>query len=101
MNPAEILSHSKALWNMSRFDLGSDEALSQILDRGSLEDWSALYALMRSDGDEALRLRERVHGILYRVPEPYPWFWLAALSALGHPVDWSLPPKRSVGEARI
>ena len=41
MNPAEILSHSKALWNMSRFDLGSDEALSQILDRGSLEDWSA------------------------------------------------------------
>lgn len=100
-DPKDTLARSRALWNRSRLDLRSDETLAQILDRGSVEDWRALYALMSGGGEEARGLRERVHALLFRVPTEYPWLWLAALAALGHPVDWSREPKVDPGVAVI
>jgi len=78
-----VLSHSPALWNRYRFELGSDEVLAQVLDRGNMEDWRALYTLARSNG----ALRERIVSIILKVPLPLPRFWLAALSSLGQDVD--------------
>ena len=80
MNP---LSSSRALWNRTRLDLRSDEILAQILDRGSLDDWRALFELARGDA----QLRARIAGVIRRVPLPLPHFWLAALRALGDDVD--------------
>lgn len=101
VDPLEVLARSRALWNRERFDLESDETLAQVLDRGSLEDWRALYQLMSGGSGDARRLRERVHRILYRAPTGYPHFWLAALAGLGYPVDWRREPKRDPGEAAI
>jgi hypothetical protein len=78
---------SPALWNRSHADLRSDEILAQILDRGSLADWRALFALARADA----ALRRRIAGLLGRVPVPLPYFWLAALKGLGEPVDLAQP----------
>jgi hypothetical protein len=85
-----VLARSRALWNRSRFDLRSDEILAQILDRGQMQDWRALYALARSDGE----LRIRIARIVRHVPLPLPRFWLAALASLGEIVDLGveLPP---------
>jgi hypothetical protein len=80
------LASSRALWNRSRLALESDETIAQILDRGDLDDWRSLYAEMRHDPG----LRARMRRILARVPLPLPHFWLAALSALGEDVDWSI-----------
>jgi hypothetical protein len=58
--------------------------LAQVLDRGALADWRALYRRARDDGS----LRARIHRLVRTVPMPLPHFWLAALSALGEPVDY-------------
>ncbi len=39
------LASSAALWNRDRLDLSSDEILAQLLDRGDLGDWRALFDL--------------------------------------------------------
>ena len=74
-------------WNRDRLDLGSDEVLAQVLDRGDLAAWRELYQLAAGDG----ALRRRILGIVHRVPLPFPAFWLAALSGLGEAIDWALP----------
>lgn len=79
------LTRSRALWNRHGFDLASDEILIQLLDRGSVEDWRELYLLASRDET----LRGRIAKVLYRAPLGYPGFWLAALAALGHDVDWA------------
>ncbi len=77
---------SPALWNRDRLLLASDEILAQLLDRGSLDDWRSIYLLAAVDA----RLRRRVVRLVKRVPIGYPGFWLAAMAALGEPVDWPL-----------
>lgn len=79
------LDRSRALWNRSGLDLDSDEALAQLLDRGDMADWRALYALAKTNA----RLRSRIKRIVLNVPLPLPHFWLAALASLGEPVDWN------------
>ena len=74
----------RALWNRDTLDLRSDEILAQILDRGELTDWRALYRLAHDDA----QLRARIHRILRAVPVPLPHFWLAALASLGETVDF-------------
>lgn len=83
MTAMETLARSRALWNRERFDLGSDEILAQLLDRGSLEDWRALYSLARSDA----ALRTRIVALVRTVPMYLPHFWLAAMESLGASVD--------------
>ena len=97
-DPLEVLARSRALWNRSHLDLASDEILAQILDRGTPEDWRALYALMSSSG---AALRRRALQLLYRVPTGRPWFWLAALQSLGETIDWSREPSCDPGWADI
>ncbi len=77
------LERSRALWNRKALDLASDEVLAQVLDRGDMHDWRALYDLASRDPD----LRARIHRIVRTVPLPLPHFWLAALQTLGEPVD--------------
>jgi len=77
------LDESRGLWNRCALDLASDEVLAQILDRGDMRDWRALYRLARAD----VRLRARIRRIVQTVPLPLPHFWLAALASLGEPVD--------------
>ena len=84
---------ASALWNRDRFDLRSDEILAQILDRGDLVAWRALYRLASTDPE----LRRRILGVVIRVPLPYPGFWLAALESLGQPVDWKRPLPQDAG----
>lgn len=85
MTPLETLARSRALWNRTRFDLASDEAVAQVLDRGSMDDWRALYALARDDAP----LRQRIVQIVGRVPMYLPHFWLAAMKSLGEVVELS------------
>ena len=75
---------SRALWNRDRLDLGSDEVLAQLLDRGDLDDWRILYRLAARDAG----LRARIKRIVLTVPLPLPHFWLAALTSLGEEVDY-------------
>jgi hypothetical protein len=76
------LESSRALWNRTRASLESDEVLAQVLDRGAMADWRALYHLARTDAP----LRARIIRIVLTVPLPLPRFWLAALVNLGeHP----------------
>jgi hypothetical protein len=77
------LAHSRALWNRTELDLRSDEILAQILDRGEMAAWRALYRAARTDP----ALRARIASIVRRVPLPLPHFWLAALRSLGEDVD--------------
>ena len=81
------LETSRALWNRSGLDLRSDEVLAQLLDRGQMADWQALYRVAKTDE----RLRLRIKQIILTVPLPLPRFWLAALASLGEPVDWNAP----------
>jgi hypothetical protein len=83
----DALQRSQALWNRSRLSLDSDEVLAQILDRGEIEAWRDLYRLAQADA----ALRARLLRIVMTVPLPLPRFWLAALSALGEPVDLTAP----------
>jgi hypothetical protein len=87
------LSRSAALWNRASLDLGSDEIVAQLLDRGSLEDWRELYALASRDHG----LRERMARLVHRVPIGYPGFWLAALASLGEEADWKVPLPEDAG----
>jgi hypothetical protein len=75
-------------------DLASDEVLAQVLDRGDLAAWRELYQLASRDE----RLRRRILAVVYRVPLPYPAFWLAALASLGETIDWTarLPQDRGI-----
>lgn len=77
----------RALWNRNTLDLRSDEVLAQILDRGALADWRALYRLAGAD----TQLRARIRRLVSTVPLPLPRFWLAALASLGDPVDYDAP----------
>ena len=79
----ESLEKSRALWNRSELDLENDEVLAQILDRGEMASWRALYRLARTDP----RLRARIKQIVLTVPLPLPHFWLAVLASLGEPID--------------
>ncbi|HVT45748.1 MAG TPA: hypothetical protein VMT00_15320 [Thermoanaerobaculia bacterium] len=81
------LESSIALWNRSYLDLRSEEVIAQILDRGELRDWRALYRLAAEDP----ALRARIHRVVLRVPLAWGHFWLAALGNLGEPIDWSAP----------
>ena len=81
------LETSRALWNRSSLIIESDEVLAQLLDRGQMAEWRALYHMAKTDG----RLRSRIKQIITAVPLPLPWFWLAALASLGEPVDWNVP----------
>jgi hypothetical protein len=101
VDPLRVLSRSRALWNRTGLDLDSDETVAQIVDRGDLEDWRALYALMRTGDADAARLRRRVRELLFRVPTGHPHFWLAALESLGERVDRSRSPCRDPGWADI
>lgn len=85
--PDRALERSRALWNRSALDLESDEILAQILDRGEVHAWRAIYALAAADA----RLRRRIHRVIREVPLPLPRLWLAALAALGEPVDLGTP----------
>ena len=93
MSDLDRLSESQALWNRTALDLRSREALAQILDRGSMDDWRALYSLAKhGDGDPRLaeELRNRILEVITSLPLPLPHFWLAALESLsdtGGPVD--------------
>lgn len=77
------LRDSRALWNRNQLVLDSDEVVAQILDRGELFAWRALFQL--AAGDPALRAR--IRGVVETVPLPLPRFWLAALRSLGEDVD--------------
>ena len=77
----------RALWNRATLDLRSDEVLAQILDRGELDGWRALYRLAHADA----QLRARIRRLVLMVPLPLPHFWLAALASLGYPVDFDAP----------
>ncbi len=81
------LSTSQALWNRSRLDLESDEVVAQILDRGELEAWRELYRLASGRGEEAARLRRRILHVCRTVPLPFPHLFIAAMGALGEPID--------------
>ena len=83
----DALETSRALWNRTSFVLESDEVLAQLLDRGQMGDWRALYQLAKTDA----RLRSRIKRVVLTVPLPLPRFWLAALASLGEPVDWNAP----------
>jgi hypothetical protein len=80
------LTTSRALWNRSGLDLRSDEALAQLLDRGEMDVWRALYRAAKTDA----QLRGRIKRIILTVPLPLPHFWLAALADLGEPIDWNV-----------
>ncbi|MCK6527562.1 hypothetical protein L6R50_08350 [Myxococcota bacterium] len=81
------LARSRALWNRVGLDLGSDEVLAQVLDRGELAAWRELYAVAREDPE----LRRRIVRVVREVPLPLPHLWLAAMASLGEPVDLDLP----------
>ena len=83
----DALETSRALWNRSALVLDSDEVLAQLLDRGQMAEWRALYRMAKTD----VRLRARIKHIISTVPLPLPRFWLAALASLGEPVDWNEP----------
>jgi hypothetical protein len=79
----KVLASSRALWNRNGLDLASDEILAQILERGEMDSWRALYRMAAADA----RLQARIRDIVLRVPLPLPHFWLAALASLGAEVD--------------
>ena len=81
------LSQSAALWNRDRLDLRSDEILAQILDRGEIEAWREIYRLASGPGEEAAALRRRILRLCQTVPLSFPHLFLAAMGALGEPVE--------------
>lgn len=94
---SDALTRSRALWNRRGINLDSDEVLAQILDRGEMAAWRALYELARNDPS----LRRRIARIVTTVPVPLPHFWLAALVSLGDDLDVgaSAPPYHEGGGA--
>ncbi len=88
MTPLEVLARSAALWNRRAIDLRSDEIVAQIMDRGSPDDWRALYALARGDAE----LRHRIAHLAAMVAQYLPNFWLAAMRSLGEPCELGVKP---------
>lgn len=86
LREASALASSRALWNRSHLDLGSEEIIAQILDRGELDAWRDLYRLARDDEE----LRQRILRVVAKVPLAHGHFWLAALASLGELVDMSM-----------
>lgn len=89
------LESSKALWNRDHLDLRSEETLAQILDRGTLDDWRAIYRLAAEDEE----LRARLRRVVERVPIGYPYLWRTALATLGEAVDLDAPVPKDSGIA--
>jgi hypothetical protein len=90
------LATSRALWNRHRLDLGSDEVLAQLLDRGEVEAWREIYRLAARPGEEGRRLRHRILRLCETVPLPFPHLFIAAMGALGESIDpypEVLPPR--------
>ena len=87
------LAASGALWNRNKLDLQSDETLVQLLDRGSIDDWRALYALARQD----TALAQHLGDLVATVPLPTVWFWRAALANLAVPPRYDEPPLEDCG----
>ena len=81
------LSRSSALWNRDRLDLRSDEVLAQVLDRGEIDAWREIYRLASGSGEEAAALRRRILRLCQTVPLSFPHLFIAAMRALGEPVD--------------
>jgi len=80
------LTQSRALWNRISLDLRSDETLAQLLDRGEIAAWRALYRLAREDAE----LRARIARLVATVPLSMPYFWIAALASLDEDVDYDV-----------
>ena len=78
---------TQALWNRATVEVQTDEMLAQILDRGEMASWRALYKMAETDP----ALRARIKHVIVEVPTPLPRFWLAALASLGEVVDFDLP----------
>jgi hypothetical protein len=89
------LESSEARWNRGHLDLRSEETLAQILDRGSLDDWRAIYRLAAEDG----ALRARLRRVVDRVPLGYPSLWRTVLCNLGEEVDLDAPVPEDPGLA--
>lgn len=81
------LATSRALWNRTGLALESDEVLAQILDRGEIEAWRELYRFASGPGEEAATLRQRILRICQTVPLPFPHLFIAAMGALGEPIE--------------
>jgi len=81
------LSTSQALWNRKFLALESDEVLAQLLDRGELGAWRELYRLASGPGEDAAALRRRILRLCQTVPLSFPHLFIAAMGALGEPVD--------------
>jgi hypothetical protein len=92
-----MMERSRALWNRTALDLGSDEILAQLLDRGEMDCWRELYRLA---ADDAV-LRRRIMRVVRTVPLPLPRFWLAAMASLGEQVDLGAPLPRYYEEHAI
>jgi hypothetical protein len=86
------LASSRAFWNRSAVDLRSDEQLAQLMDRGSVSDWTVLRDLASADP----ALRTRMREIVGRVEIGFPGFWLALLASMGEAVDWDQPRPRNL-----
>jgi len=86
------LSRSQALWNRTGLVLESDEVLAQLLDRGEIEAWRALYRMASGSGEDAARLRRRILRLCQTVPLSFPHLFIAAMGAL----DGSVEPYPSV-----
>jgi hypothetical protein len=88
--PPNQLARSRALWNRTHLDLRSDEIRAQILDRGDLDDWRAIYRLAAADPS----LRRRILRICATVPIGMPHLFIAAMASLGEPADpYPQPPR--------
>jgi hypothetical protein len=88
--PPNQLARSRALWNRTHLDLRSDEVLAQILDRGDLDDWRAIYRLAADDPS----LRRRILRICSEVPVGMPHLFIAAMASLGERLDpYPTPPR--------
>lgn len=81
------LASSQALWNRRRLALESDEVLAQILDLGELEAWREIYRLAAQPDAEGAALRHRIVRLCQTVPLSFPHLFLAAMSALGEPLE--------------
>lgn len=81
------LAASQALWNRTGLALESDEVLAQLLDRGEIEAWRELYRLASGPGEEAAALRRRILRLTRTVPLSFPHVFIAAMGALGEPVE--------------
>ena len=80
----EWIGKSRALWNRTAGNLGSDEVLAQLLERGEMNVWRELYAMAANDP----AFRGRLKQVVQTIPIPLAHFWLAALASLGEPIDW-------------